>query len=142
MVMICKKTIMQTLKKIYPVDKIENAVSYFFGLSVSDMFLNTRKKHIIIARQFFFYMCKEHTKMSLANIGKIPLNHKSRDYDHATVLHAHRRVCGFIDVYPEYPIYYNGVLNLIENQKNIVMNDEIDLLAISINNTREYFLSL
>lgn len=124
-------------KRIYPVELIQKSVSNFFGLRYNDIFRNTRKREIITARQFFYYMCRKHTKISLADIGKIPGEWGFRKYDHATVLHAENKVSGFMDIYPEYRFFYKEITAMIDREiPNYGLVEEVDLLKIAEENTR------
>ena len=124
-------------KRIYPVELIQKSVSDFFGLRHNDIFKNTRKTEIITARQFFYYMCRKHTKRSLSEIGKIPGDLGFREYDHATVLHAENKVSGFMDIYPEYRFFYREITANIEREiPNYSLVEEVDLLKIAEHNTK------
>src|SRR5690606_1935044 len=124
-------------KRIYPVELIQKNVSNFFGLKYNDIFKNTRKREIITARQFFYYMCRKHTKISLADIGRIPKDLGFRKYDHATVLHAENKVSGFMDIYPEYRFFYKEITAMIDKEiPNYSLVEEVDLLKIAEENTR------
>lgn len=123
-------------KRIYPVELIQKSVSNFFGLRQNDIFRNTRKREIITARQFFYYMCRRHTKISLADIGRIPGDLGFREYDHATVLHAENKVSGFMDIYPEYRFFYREITAMIDKEiPNYSLIEEVDLLKIAEHNT-------
>ena len=63
---------------------------------IEDISLLTRKRHIVKARQIYFYLCKKYTKATSISIGK------TMDKDHATVLHAVKAVRDLIDTNDEY----------------------------------------
>ena len=124
-------------KRIYPVELIQKSVSNFFGLRHIDIFRNTRKREIITARQFFYYMCRRHTKRSLKDIGLIPESYGLKKHDHATVLHAENKVSGFMDIYPEYRFFYREITANIEREiPNYSLVEEVDLLKIAEHNTK------
>lgn len=123
-------------KRIYPVELIQKSVSNFFGLRHIDIFRNTRKREIITARQFFYYMCRRHTKRSLKDIGLIPESYGLKKHDHATVLHAENKVSGFMDIYPEYRFFYREITAMIDKEiPNYSLVEEVDLLKIAEHNT-------
>lgn len=56
----------------------------------------SRKGDLIRVRQMYYYFKKKLTKESLESIGNV------FNQDHATVLHAVRKIEGYIDSYPDY----------------------------------------
>lgn len=57
----------------------------------------SRKRYIVDARQVFFYLSRTLTKNSSARIAMF-MNRK----DHGTVLHAEKKIKGFMEIYPEF----------------------------------------
>lgn len=88
---LAKRVINQAIKKIekkkITSQVIENVVCEHFGLDVEQLKSTTRKREIVQARQIAMYLIKNHTEMSLSQIGAI-LGKKN----HATVLHAYKIV--------------------------------------------------
>lgn len=92
---LCRETITMDLAKrltdkiISPVsqelslDKIQDAVCGYFGITRDLMLSKTRKREIVQARQIAMYLGRSLTKVSLAAIGA-----QIGGKDHATVLHA------------------------------------------------------
>lgn len=74
-------------KKELSIDSIQKVVSKYFDIDVQTLQSNTRKRHVVQARQLAMYFSKRLTKASLATIG---LQIGKRD--HATVLHACKTV--------------------------------------------------
>ncbi len=66
------------------VEATERAKNYFgIEIRVQELMSKTRKREIVMTRQFLMKKIKDNTKMSLASIGMVCGNK-----DHATVLHA------------------------------------------------------
>lgn len=85
-----KKTIrnyVKNTKREVSIDYIQKVVSDYFQMEVSTLQSNTRKRHIVQARQLAMFFSKKLTKASLASIGS-----QIGDRDHATVLHACKTV--------------------------------------------------
>lgn len=72
-------------------DKIFVQVINFFNQKEEDVKQKTRKRKISFTRQLFFYISKQKTKFSHANIG----NYLGKD--HSTVTHSLRTVNNLID---------------------------------------------
>ena len=69
------------------IDYIQKVVCDYFDLPIELLKSKTRKREIVQARQIAMYFAKKMTKSSLANIGL-----HCGGKDHATVLHACRKV--------------------------------------------------
>lgn len=74
-------------KREISIEYIQKIVSNYFEIDVPTLQSNTRKRHVVQARQLAMYFSKKMTKSSLASIG---LQIGKRD--HATVLHACKTV--------------------------------------------------
>jgi chromosomal replication initiator protein len=81
----------KNVKKEISIDYIQKVVSNYFQMDVDTLKSQTRKRHIVQARQLAMYFSKKLTKSSLANIGS-----QIGDRDHATVLHACKTVDNLI----------------------------------------------
>ena len=79
------------------VDRISNAVSSYYRISIEDILGKSRQKDIALARQIAMYFAKKYTQCSLKTIGSL-----IGGRDHSTVVHA-----------------INNVEYLIKTQKNI-----------------------
>ena len=67
-----------------------------YGITVSDLISNSRKQHLVKARQMAIYLCHELTSLSLAKIGQ---NFGNRD--HSTVLYSCEKLKGLINTNEE-----------------------------------------
>jgi len=74
------------------VELVQRAVSEYFGLKVSDLKSRKRTREVAFPRQVAMYLSKQHTDLSLADIGA-----GFGGKDHSTVIHACKQVRGRID---------------------------------------------
>ena len=98
-------------KKLFiEVNEVQKTVSKYYGITVSDLVSNSRKQHLVKARQMAIYLCHEMTSLSLAKIGQ---NFGNRD--HSTVLYSCEKLKGLISANEE-------IKNDIENIKIKITN--------------------
>ncbi len=69
------------------IDTIQSAVARFFGVKVQDLKGPRRTRQMVVPRQIAMYLARQHTGLSLPEIGK-----RFGNRDHTTVLHAVRKV--------------------------------------------------
>ena len=69
--------------KVITVDKIQNTVSNFFNIPLSDMLSQRRSRPLARPRQIAMYLAKKMTTRSLPEIGR-----RFANRDHTTVIHA------------------------------------------------------
>ncbi|MFZ5997732.1 MAG: chromosomal replication initiator protein DnaA [Nitrospirota bacterium] len=69
------------------VDAIQKAVCEYFGVKIQDLKARKRTKEIANARQIAMYLSKQHTGLSLSEIGKF-----FGGKDHATVIYACKQI--------------------------------------------------
>ncbi len=81
----CKNILKDVLNqtKIITVDKIQNTVSNFFNISLSEMLSQRRSRPLARPRQIAMYLSKKMTTRSLPEIGR-----RFANRDHTTVIHA------------------------------------------------------
>ena len=70
-------------KRLIEINEIQKTVSKYYGITVSDLISNSRKQHLVRARQMAIFMCHNLTSLSLSKIGQ---NFGNRD--HSTVLYS------------------------------------------------------
>ena len=70
-------------KRFVEINEIQKTVSKYYGITLSDLISNSRKQHLVRARQMAIYMCHKLTNLSLAKIG-----HNFGNRDHSTVLYS------------------------------------------------------
>jgi len=71
---------------------IISSIENHYGITLEEMKDRSRRSEVVNVRQALMYCLKEKTPMGLSQIGKI------LGFDHATVLHAHRKISGLIEV--------------------------------------------
>jgi chromosomal replication initiator protein len=87
------------LKDLFPDDReqevgvslIQDEVSDFFNLTVTDLCSPSRNRQLVTARQIAMYLTRELTDLSLPVIGKAFGNR-----DHTTVMHANKKIAGLM----------------------------------------------
>ena len=95
--------------KIYTVDEIKTYVCDFFGISVEDLMSQKRTKEISYARQLAMYICRTLLDLSLPKVGK------SFDRDHATALHAIKKIEQSIKINNNVKNDYSDIIQNIKN---------------------------
>ena len=70
-------------KRFVEINEVQKTVSKYYGITVSDLVSNSRRQHLVRARQMAIYLCHNLTSLSLAKIGQ---NFGNRD--HSTVLYS------------------------------------------------------
>ncbi len=81
------RDILRSNEKIVTIEAIQRRVCEFYGIKQSEILSSNRKKDITNARHVAMYLSKKMTTNSLPEIGR-----KFGGKDHATVLHAVKRV--------------------------------------------------
>lgn len=94
------------------VDRISNAVSSYYRISIEDILGKSKKKNIALARQIAMYFAKKYTQCSLKTIGSL-----IGGRDHSTVVYA-----------------INNIENLMKTHKDIkrvinCLKDEIERIS-------------
>jgi chromosomal replication initiator protein len=69
------------------VETIQKAVSEYFGMKAQELKTKKRTKEVANARQIAMYIAKQHTQLSLSEIGKC-----FGGKDHATVIYACKQI--------------------------------------------------
>ena len=78
---------------VIPINKIQNEVGNFYGVSVKEMKGSRRLQNIVLARQVAMYLSRELTELIVfQKIGK-----EFGGKDHTTVIHAHAKIKSLID---------------------------------------------
>ena len=77
---------------VIPIEKIQEAVGAFYGVSVKEIKGSRRVQNIVLARQVAMYLSREMTDNSLPRIGK-----EFGGKDHTTVIHAYEKIKSMVD---------------------------------------------
>jgi len=85
------KDFTQDQTKNFTIQNILRTVAAFYDIKVSDIKSKRRTQKISHTRQIAMYLCREHTKSSLPEIGK-----QFGGKDHTTVLFSHKKISSII----------------------------------------------
>ena len=99
-----KDILRMDLKNPVTIEKIQDAVTEFYGISADDLTGPKRIAELARARQVAMFLCRELTEASLQQIA-----HAFRKKDHTTVIHAQRKI---EELVKEDPILRQTVENL------------------------------
>jgi len=94
----------------FTVQNILKTVAAFYDIKVSDIKSKRRTQKISNTRQIAMYLCREHTKSSLPEIGK-----QFGGKDHTTVLFSHKKISSIIKKNNELSKSVERILKTIEN---------------------------
>jgi chromosomal replication initiator protein len=83
-------------KRLIEINEIQKTVSKYYGITVSDLISNSRKQHLVRARQMAIYLCHNLTALSLSKIGQ---NFGNRD--HSTVLYSCEKLKKLMEINEE-----------------------------------------
>ncbi len=98
--------------KVVTVDKIQNVVSNYFNIALSEMLSQRRSRPLARPRQIAMYLAKKMTTRSLPEIGR-----RFANRDHTTVIHAVKTITRLIEQDDEMKRNIGQLKNLLlENQ--------------------------
>jgi chromosomal replication initiator protein len=106
---VMSKTIKMEKKQI-TLEKIQNIVSSYFKINLSEIHSKSRKREIVQARQVTMFLSKKYTDYSYSHIGNIVGKR-----DHATVLHACRTIQDNLDVDKGFRLTMNDIETLLQD---------------------------
>ena len=86
------------------VEYIINIVCDYFKISPEQMALNTRKRHVVQARQIAMYLAKKYSNASLASIGQ-----QCGKKDHATVHHACKTIANQLETDKQFKVMFADI---------------------------------
>jgi len=97
-------------------DNIINNVATVFNLDIKDLFLHTRQRHIVTARQLCIYLLKRINYGTLSDIGRVFKK------DHSTVIHAIKSIDLLIETHDIQ--YFHLIKEVLNNyQSNIIKHE-------------------
>jgi len=96
-------------KRELTIDYISKVVSDYFCIPIDSLFVKTRKREIVQARQIAMYFAKNLTQSSLASIGS-----QIGGKDHATVLHACRTVTNLKEIDKNFRLSIDEIENKLK----------------------------
>ena len=97
-------------KKNFTIQNILKTVASYYDIKVSDIKSKRRTREISTTRQIAMYLCREHTKSSLPEIGK-----QFGGKDHTTVIFSHKKISNNVKENNDLKASIQDILNLIEN---------------------------
>lgn len=104
------KDLLRANEKFITIEIIQKKVCECFGVKLSDLLSGKRQKNIIKARHTAMYLCKKLTTKSLPDIGK-----SFGGKDHATVIHAVKRVNELLNEDKEFAADLEILTKTLEN---------------------------
>ena len=109
----CKKILKDAFSqtKVITVDKIQNVVSNFFNIALSEMLSQRRSRPLARPRQVAMYLAKKMTTRSLPEIGR-----RFANRDHTTVIHAVKTITRLSEQDDEMKKSINQIKSLLLEQ--------------------------
>ena len=109
----CKKILKDAFSqtKVITVDKIQNVVSNFFNIALSEMLSQRRSRPLARPRQIAMYLAKKMTTRSLPEIGR-----RFANRDHTTVIHAVKTITRLSEQDDEMKKNINQIKSLLLEQ--------------------------
>ena len=95
--------------KVITVDKIQNVVSNYFNIPLSEMLSQRRSRPLARPRQLAMYLAKKMTTRSLPEIGR-----RFANRDHTTVIHAVKTISRLSEQDDEMKKNINQIKNLLQ----------------------------
>ena len=95
----CKKILKDVFnqQKVVTVDRIQNVVCNFYGISLNEMLSQRRSRPLARPRQLAMFLSKKLTSRSLLEIGR-----RFANRDHTTVIHAVKTITRLSDIDQEF----------------------------------------
>ena len=97
--------------RVITVDKIQNVVSNYFNIPLSDMLSQRRSRPLARPRQLAMYLAKKMTSRSLPEIGR-----RFANRDHTTVIHAVKTITRLSEQDDEMKKNINQIKSLLLEQ--------------------------
>ena len=97
--------------KVITVDKIQNVVSNYYNIPLSDMLSQRRSRPLARPRQVAMYLAKKMTSRSLPEIGR-----RFANRDHTTVIHAVKTITRLSEQDDEMKKNINQIKDLLQEQ--------------------------
>ena len=97
--------------RVITVDKIQNVVSNYFNIALSDMLSQRRSRPLARPRQIAMYLAKKMTTRSLPEIGR-----RFANRDHTTVIHAVKTITRLVEQDDEMKKNVNQIKALLLEQ--------------------------
>lgn len=122
------KKIADQMVAIINKQSIEDVISRMYGIPRSELFAQTRKREYVNARKLFVYCLRTikwqkpeesrshyNNRTALTSIGDY-MQHKDHRFDHATVLHMHRKALDHYDTEDDFRRNADMIIKGIESK--------------------------
>ena len=96
--------------KHFTIPNIIKFVAGYYDIRVSDIKSKRRTRDISIPRQIAMFLCREHTKSSLPEIGR-----QFGGKDHTTVIFSYKKISGLVKENKDLKTDIQEIIDLIEN---------------------------
>jgi chromosomal replication initiator protein len=100
--------------KNFTIQNILKTVASYYNIKVSDIKSKRRTREISTTRQIAMYLCREHTKSSLPEIGR-----QFGGKDHTTVIFSHKKISNSIKDNKDLKASILEILSIIEEEKPV-----------------------
>jgi chromosomal replication initiator protein len=100
--------------KNFTIQNILKTVASYYDIKVSDVKSKRRTREISTTRQIAMYLCREHTKSSLPEIGR-----QFGGKDHTTVIFSHKKISNSIKDNNDLKASILEILSIIEEEKPV-----------------------
>ena len=97
--------------KVITVDKIQNVVSNYFNIALSEMLSQRRSRPLARPRQIAMFLAKKMTTRSLPEIGR-----RFANRDHTTVIHAVKTITRLSEQDDEMKKNINQLKSILQEQ--------------------------
>lgn len=95
--------------KHFTIANIIKTVAGYYDIKVSDIKSKRRTRDISIPRQIAMFLCREHTKSSLPEIGR-----QFGGKDHTTVIFSYKKISGLVKENKDLKVSIQEIIDLIE----------------------------
>jgi chromosomal replication initiator protein len=95
--------------KLFTITNIIKFVAGYYDIKVSDIKSKRRTRDISVPRQIAMFLCREHTKSSLPEIGRL-----FGGKDHTTVIFSHKKISSLVKENKDLAVSIQEIMDLIE----------------------------
>jgi chromosomal replication initiator protein len=95
--------------KLFTIPNIIKSVAKYYDIKVSDIKSKRRTRDISVPRQIAMFLCREHTKSSLPEIGR-----QFGGKDHTTVIFSYKKISGLVKENKDLKASISEIIDLIE----------------------------
>ena len=121
-------------------DDILKIVCDYYDLTEEEIFSETRKAEICLPRQVLYHFCTKYTGYSYRIVGFLRSEKtKHKAHDHATILHAKKKIKNLYDVDRKFILQYDEIEEKLKKKYESkhftnMIPEKINLLDVCIRN--------